>query len=100
MAVEEAVGHKSHAPTGIGTPDLRPRHPPASANVAMRPLPPQMKPFLAVDPIGPLMIDAQALAPKQDLNPPISVPDPSLRDLDDPPPQGPVVLAVRAIPVG
>ena len=49
----------------------------------MRALPPQVKPLLAVDPIGPLVIDAPALAPQQDLDPAVPVPDPALRDLDD-----------------
>ena len=50
----------------------------------MRTSPPQMKLFLAVDPVGPLMIDAPAIAPKQDMHPPVSVPDPRFRDLTDP----------------
>ena len=45
------------------------------------------------------MVGAPALAPKQDLDPPVSVPDPCLRDLDDPLPQGPIVLAMRTIPL-
>ena len=45
------------------------------------------------------MVDAPALAPKQDLNPPVPVPNPRLRDLPNPQPEGPVVSAVRAIPM-
>ena len=54
----------------------------------MRAFPSQMKPLLIVDPIGPLMIDAPALAPKQNVGPPIAVPDARLRNLDDRQPQG------------
>jgi hypothetical protein len=42
MAVKQAVGDKIHAPTGIGTPDLGPQHPPAAADVPARALPPQV----------------------------------------------------------
>lgn len=45
------------------------------------------------------MVDAPALAPKQDLDPTVSVPGPCLRDLDDPLPQGPGVLAMRTTPM-
>ena len=84
MAIEQAVDDKIRTPAGIRTLDLRPHHPPAAAHVPAWPLPPQMKSLLAVDPVGPFMVDAPALAPKQDLDPPISVADPRFRDLNDP----------------
>ena len=86
MAVKKAVDHKIHAPAGIRPLDLGPQHPAAATDVPSRALPSQVETFLAVDPIGPLMIDAPALAPKQNLDPTISVPNSRLRDLDDPPP--------------
>jgi hypothetical protein len=63
-------------------------------------LPTQVEALLAVYPVGPLMIDAPALAPKQNLNPTISISNPRLRDLSDPQPQGSVVLAVRKVTMG
>lgn len=99
MANEEAVDDIIRAPAGIKSVNLRPSHPAASGDMTTRTFPPQMEPFLAVNPVGPLMIDAPALAPKQDLNTPISVPNPRLRDLFDPQPQHPVVSALRAIPM-
>jgi len=45
------------------------------------------------------MIDAPALASKQNMDPAISVANPCLRDLPDPQPQGPVISAMRAIPM-
>jgi len=64
-----------------------------------RTLPTQVESLLAVDPIGPLVIDALALASKQDLNPAVSAPNPCLSDLPDPHSQGSVGLPVRAIPM-
>lgn len=46
------------------------------------------------------MVDAPALALKQDMNTPGSVPDPVFVDLDDRHPQGPVVFAMRSVPAG
>jgi len=46
------------------------------------------------------MVDAPALAPKQDMNPPISVANPRLPDLPNPHPQGPVVPSPRTVSVG
>ena len=100
MAVEEAVDDKIHAPAGVQTLDRRPGHPSGARDMPARTLPTQVEPLLAVDPVCPLVIDAPALAPKQDLNPTISVPNPCLRDLPDPHPQGPVVFPVRTVPMG
>jgi len=99
MAIKEAVDHKIHAPAGIGTLEFRSRHPPASGDMPARALPPEVQSLLAVNPVYPLMIDAPTLAPKQDMDSPIAVPNPRLRDLHDPQPQGPVVSAMRAIPM-
>ena len=65
MAVEETVDHKIHAPTSVRTLDGRPRHSPAARDMAPGMLPTQVEALLAVYPVDPLMIDAPALAPKQ-----------------------------------
>jgi hypothetical protein len=71
MAVKKALDDKIHAPAGVGTIDLRTCHPSTGDDMPARTLPAQVQSLPAVDPAGPLMIDAPALAPKQDMDPPI-----------------------------
>jgi hypothetical protein len=62
-------------------------------------LPAEMEPFFAVDPVHAFVIDGKALPTKQNVNPPVAVPNPDRCDVPDALAKHHPVLANRPVAV-